>query len=352
MARQGLRAPVNVTWEITQRCNLHCVHCLSDAGPAAQHELSTGECRDLVDQLAALSVFQVNIGGGEPFMRGDFLALLRYAHEKGLVTCVSTNGMLIDKALAGRLSKLTMLYLQVSLDGATAEVNDAIRGAGTYHTIVDAMDCLASQRVPFSINTVLNRLNFSQLEELRKLARAYKADLRVSRFRPSGRGKESKNWLGPDKDQLETFTDWLNEHDLVRTGDSFFCLTSENRRRKGLDMCGAAKMTCCISPVGNVYPCAFLQEEPFLAGNVRESAFKDLWNRSPVFHHFRSLNVESCLSCYRFEHCRGGCPAMAYHTYHDLSLPDPECLVNLRKAQTQEHREERREEYFTIRNHV
>jgi mycofactocin radical SAM maturase len=348
MARQGLKAPVNVTWEITQRCTMHCVHCLSDAGPAAEHELSTGECRDLVDQLTALNVFQVNIGGGEPFIREDFIDLLSYAHDKGLVTCVSTNGMLIDQALAARLSRFTMLYLQVSLDGATAEVNDAIRGEGTYCKIMDAMDCLASQRVPFSINAVLTRLNFSQLEDLRKLAKAYKADLRVSRFRPSGRGKESKHWLGPDKDQLETFTDWLNEHDLVRTGDSFFCLTSENRRRKGLDMCGAAKMTCCISPSGGVYPCAFLQEEPFLAGNIRERTFKDLWDRSPVFHHFRSLNVESCLSCYRFEHCRGGCPAMAYHTYHDLSLPDPECLVNLRKAKTQESGGE----YVTVRAHV
>jgi mycofactocin radical SAM maturase len=348
MARMGLSAPVNVTWEITQRCTMHCVHCLSDAGPAAEDELTTQECRDLVDQLTALNVFQVNIGGGEPFIREDFLDLLTYAHDQGLVTCVSTNGMLIDQELARRLSELTMLYLQVSLDGATAEVNDAIRGKGTYKKIIDAMDCLANQGVPFSINTVLTRLNFPQLEDLRKVAKTYKADLRVSRFRPSGRGKESKSWLGPDKDQLEAFTDWLNEHDLVRTGDSFFCLTSENRRRKGLDMCGAAKMTCCISPNGGVYPCAFLQEEPFLTGNIRDRTFKDLWDRSPIFHQFRSLDVESCLFCYRFENCRGGCPAMAYHTYHDLSLPDPECLVNLRKAQTQE----RVREDVTVRAHV
>ena len=100
MARTGLSAPVNVTWEITQRCNMHCVHCLSDAGPAAEDELSTQECRDLVDQMAALNVFQVNVGGGEPFVREDFLDLVSYAHAKGLVTCVSTNGMLIDQTLA------------------------------------------------------------------------------------------------------------------------------------------------------------------------------------------------------------------------------------------------------------
>jgi radical SAM protein with 4Fe4S-binding SPASM domain len=103
---------------------------------------------------------------------------------------------------------------------------------------------------------------------------------------------------------------------------------------KGLDMCGAAKMTCCISPTGDVYPCAFLQEPPFLAGNVRNAAFKTMWDRAPVFRELRHLNVETCVTCERFESCRGGCPAMAYHTYQDIGMPDPECLVNLRSDLT------------------
>ena len=72
MARMGLGAPVNVTWEITLKCNLRCTHCLSDAGTALKEELTSGECRSLVDQLTELRVFQVNIGGGEPFIRERF----------------------------------------------------------------------------------------------------------------------------------------------------------------------------------------------------------------------------------------------------------------------------------------
>lgn len=292
-------------------------------------ELTVDEGLRLVDQLAGMRVFQVNIGGGEPFLREGFVDLLRYAHEKGIVTCVSTNGILIDDSLARELAKLKMFYMQVSLDGATVEVNDFIRGKGTYNKIMGAIECLARHGVAFSINTVLTKMNFPQLESLRSMAAEYGAELRVSRFRPSGRGKESKAFLGPDVEQLEAFAEWLAQYDMVRTGDSFFCLTSEHRRRKGLDMCGAAKMTACISPSGNVYPCAFLQEMPFLVGNVREEAFKTLWDRSPILEHLRSLNVEACVDCFRFESCRGGCPAMAYHTYHDVSMPDPECLVNL-----------------------
>ncbi len=332
IANKGLRAPVNITWEITLRCNLNCAHCLSDSGKAHPQELSRDQCFALVDRIADLKVFQVNIGGGEPFMRDDFPDLLRYCHQKNVVTCVSTNGTRVDKSLAQALSKLKMLYLQVSLDGATADVNDRIRGNGTYKKILAAADCLASNQVAFSINTVLTRLNYPQLDTLRDLAKGYGAELRVSRFRPSGRGKNSRQDLAPSADQLEMFAEWLARHDLVRTGDSFFCLTSENRRRKGLEMCGAAKMTCCIDPIGDVYPCAFLQEPPFLVGNVRSMDFKAMWDHSPVFSRLRNLDIASCRTCSRFEVCRGGCPAMAFHTYNDINMPDPECLVNLQTA--------------------
>ncbi|MBN1905355.1 MAG: mycofactocin radical SAM maturase [Deltaproteobacteria bacterium] len=330
MAKKGLRAPVNVTWEITLKCNLHCVHCLSGSGEASKDELTTSECMRLIDELSAIKVFQVNIGGGEPFIREDFLDLLDYSHKKGLVTCVSTNGTLIDNTIARRLAKMEMLYLQVSLDGVDEATNDTIRGKGTYRKIINAIETLTANNVKFSINTVLTRTNFEQLESLRDMAGKYGSELRVSRFRPSGRGKASKADLGPTAEQLEYFAAWLEGHDLVKTGDSFFCLTSDHRREKGLDMCGAAKMTCCVSPGGNVYPCAFMQEPPFYSGNVRRESIKKIWDNSLIFKQFRNINVKSCMTCYRFEVCRGGCPAMAYHTYHDINMPDPECLVNLK----------------------
>ncbi|MBI4767051.1 MAG: mycofactocin radical SAM maturase [Deltaproteobacteria bacterium] len=332
LARPGLRAPVNVTWEVTLKCNLRCAHCLSDAGPESAQELSPAECRRLIDDLAGLKVFQVNIGGGEPFIREDFLELLDQAHDRGLVTCVSSNGLLIDHSLARRLAGMEKLYLQVSLDGATAEVNDSVRGRGTYALVLKAMDYLVREGVRFSINTVLTRQNYPQLETLRILAHEYGAEMRVSRFRPSGRGKDSRTTLAPEVEQLEAFAEWLERYDKVRTGDSFFCLTSEKRRRQGLDMCGAAKMTCCISPVGMVYPCAFLQESVFQAGDIRLTPFKDIWDRAPIFSQLRHLNVKACRTCPRFETCRGGCPAMAYHAYRDISRGDPECLVNLKTA--------------------
>ena len=85
-----------------------------------------------------MKVFQFNIGGGEPFMRPDFLDLMDYAHQKGIVTCISTNGTLIDKDVARRLDN-KLVYIQVSLDGATAGSNDVIRGQGSFDKALQAL---------------------------------------------------------------------------------------------------------------------------------------------------------------------------------------------------------------------
>ena len=329
----GLTAPVNVTWEVTYGCNLSCVHCLSDSGARRSGELNTAQCRQVIDQLADLKVFQFNIGGGEPFMRPDFLDLMDYAHERGMVTCISTNGTLIDDRIAARLDH-KLVYIQVSLDGATPATNDPIRGEGSFAKVMRALECLTRRDIEVSINTVLTRLSFPELDRLVALAARYGAKLRVSRFRPSGRGKRSWAELNVNRSQMADFSLWLAEHLAVSTGDSFFSVSTAERRSLGLNMCGACKLTCCVSPEGRVYPCAFLQDPDFMAGQLPQENFAQLWQTSPVFESFRRLEIKSCESCHRFDLCHGGCPAIAYHTQRKLGVPDPGCLANCVSVKT------------------
>lgn len=323
----GLSAPVNVTWEVTYACNLSCIHCLSDSGRKRDHELTTEECLKVIDTLSANKVFQFSIGGGEPFARDDFLDLIDYAHEKGILTCISTNGTLITDEMAARLDH-KLVYIQVSLEGASPASNDVIRGDGSFRRAVKAIERLRKRNIEVSINTVLTKLSFPELDSLGELARSVGAKFRVSRLRPSGRGKANWSRLNVSKREMLSFADWLSNHKGVSTGDSFFSVTHEDRRHLGLNMCGASKLTCCVSPEGNVYPCAFLQEDEFLAGKLPEMSFASIWADSPVFHSFRRLEIKSCENCNRFELCHGGCPAVAYHTQKRLGFPDPGCLVN------------------------
>jgi mycofactocin biosynthetic radical S-adenosylmethionine protein MftC len=329
-----LRAPVNVTWEITEACNLECAHCLSaELRAAGNGELSFEQCRDLLDELARMQVFQVNFGGGEPFLRDDFLDILRHAHGLGITTCVSTNGTVLDDALVDALLEIgaahpaAPVYLQVSLDGAKPETNDAIRGAGTFERILAGIEPLARRRYPdFSLNMVVTRLNAGEIADFDALARRYGAKTRLSRFRPSGGGCHTWEDYRLTREQLAELSAFLGDHPEILTGDSFFALTPDSRRNLGLNMCGAAKMTCAVAPDGSVYPCAFLADPAFLSGNAVEESLWDIFRTSPVFARFRDLEVAACRDCDRFSICHGGCPAVGYFLTESMGLPDPECL--------------------------
>lgn len=326
-----LSAPVNLTWEITHKCNLSCVHCLSGSREELPSELTLEECQSIADQLAALKVFEINFGGGEPLLKGFFLTLLRYIHEKGIVTCISTNGTTLTEEAVAFFSGNQLVNIQVSLDGATPEVNDKIRGEGTFNKIIRGMELLSGKDISLSINTVVTSVNFTQLNLLKELATSYGARLRVSRFRPSGRAQKSWEGLKLKSSQLIELAAWLQNSPSILTGDSFFSITQDSRRQLGLDMCGACKMTCCIDPCGNVFPCAFLQESQFCGGNLRVQSLKSIWDNAVVFKQFRHLEPNSCRSCSHFEKCRGGCPAVAYFITRDLNNADPECLMNWRQ---------------------
>src|SRR6266704_436678 len=156
----GLAAPICLTWELTYACNLACVHCLSSSGRRDLRELSTAQCRALIDEMERMQVFYVNIGGGEPTVRPDFWQLVDYATGHHVGVKFSTNGIKISPAIARRLAGNDYLDVQISLDGATAAVNDAVRGPGSYATARRAMRHLADAGFRgFKLSVVMTRHN-------------------------------------------------------------------------------------------------------------------------------------------------------------------------------------------------
>jgi mycofactocin biosynthetic radical S-adenosylmethionine protein MftC len=335
----GLAAPICLTWELTYACNLACVHCLSSSGRRDPHELTTAECRDVIDTLQRMQVFYVNIGGGEPTVRPDFWELVDYATAHHVGVKFSTNGVKIDAEVARRLAGSDYVDVQISLDGATPEVNDAVRGAGSYATAVRAMGHLrAAGFEGFKVSVVMTRHNIGQLDELKALADSYRAQLRLTRLRPSGRGADTWPELHPTAAQQRQLYDWLRAHgEQVLTGDSFFHLAPLGGPLPGLNLCGAGRVVCLIDPVGDVYACPFAIHEEFLAGSVRQpGGFESVWRDSALFAELRRPAGKgeggaggACRSCGFFDSCRGGCMAAKFFTGLPLDGPDPECVRGL-----------------------
>ena len=328
--KAGLDAPICLTWELTYACNLACVHCLSSSGRRDPHELTTAEAIAVLDELRALQVFYVNIGGGEPMIRGDFFEIVDYATTNGIGVKFSTNGTFIDRRAAERLATMEYLDVQVSLDGVDAATNDPVRGDGSYSRARAAMDHLAAAGFgPFKISVVVTRHNVAQLDALKALADAYGAQLRITRLRPSGRGADSWHRLRPTQDQQRTIYHWLHAHgDEVLTGDSFFHLNALGPALPGLNLCGAGRVVCLIDPVGDVYACPFVIHEQFRAGSVRgPGGFAAVWRDGPLFRELRRpSSAGACASCGSFDACQGGCMAAKFFTGMPLDGPDPECV--------------------------
>jgi [mycofactocin precursor peptide]-tyrosine decarboxylase / 3-amino-5-[(4-hydroxyphenyl)methyl]-4,4-dimethylpyrrolidin-2-one synthase len=328
--KAGLDAPICLTWELTYACNLQCVHCLSSSGRRDPGELTTAEAEAVIDELERMQVFYINIGGGEPTIRPDFWHLVEYAVDHGVGVKFSTNGSKIDAEIAKKLAGMEYVDVQISIDGADADTNDAVRGEGSFATAVRAMEHLhAAGFGEFKISVVMTRHNISQVDEFEAMAGKYGAQLRLTRFRPSGRGADSWHELHPTDAQQRHLYHWLMDRPGVLTGDSFFHLSALGEALPGLNLCGAGRVVCLIDPLGDVYACPFVLHDEFLAGSVRDpGGFRRVWQESELFTELREpQSAGACASCGHFDACQGGCMAAKFFTGIPLDGPDPECVL-------------------------
>jgi len=328
--KQGLDAPICLTWELTYACNLQCVHCLSSSGTRDPRELTTEQAKAVLDELRDLQVFYINIGGGEPMVRRDFFELLEHAEHCNIGVKFSTNGAFITPENARRLAAMNYLDIQISLDGADRGTNDRVRGEGSYDIAIRAMDNLRDASFGrFKISVVMTRDNVSQLDEFKALADSYGAQLRITRLRPAGRGADTWNELHPTAAQQRIIYDWLMLHgEDVLTGDSFFHLNAFGDALPGLNLCGAGRVVCLIDPLGDVYACPFVIHDEFKAGSVLDDGgFTRVWKSSELFTSLREPESPgACASCGSYDACQGGCMAAKFFTGLPLDGPDPECV--------------------------
>ena len=279
-----------------------------------------------------MQVFYVNIGGGEPTVRPDFWELVDYATAHHVGVKFSTNGVRITPEVAARLAASDYVDVQISLDGATAEVNDAVRGQGSFAMAVRALENLAAAGFKDAkISVVVTRHNVDQLDEFAALAARYGATLRITRLRPSGRGADVWDELHPTAGAAGA-TLRLARRARRRRADGRLLLPPVRVGRPGalagLNLCGAGRVVCLIDPVGDVYACPFAIHDRFLAGNIlSDGGFDSVWKNAPLFRELREpQSAGACGSCGHYDSCRGGCMAAKFFTGLPLDGPDPECV--------------------------
>lgn len=160
--------PVRLALHLTDRCQLNCTHCFRDPGAKAV-DLPLDLARRTIDALVdAFAIQRLALTGGEPTLYPALLPLLDHAADRGLLWTMVSNGERFAERLAqisaAPARRRALDYVQFSLDGATPESHDAIRGVGSFRTVLRAVSTCVARGVPFALQMTLHRQNHHEAE--------------------------------------------------------------------------------------------------------------------------------------------------------------------------------------------
>lgn len=347
-----------VVWALTKACNLRCVHCYASASPGpAPGELTHEEGEALLEDLAGFGVPAVLFSGGEPLVRPDALELIAKARGLGLSCTLSTNGLMIDDAMADGLAACGLRYAGISLDGIPSR-HDKLRGQkGAFEGSVAAIKRCRSRGIKVGVRFTVHALNVTDLDEIFDVCLEQGVErLCVYHLAYAGRGgKMQKVDLTSAETRavvdrifarsvaahregrdLEVLTvgnhadaAYLLMH-LERAGDPARREVVESRLRGT----GGNRSGCniaSIDPTGEVHYDQFSWHYP--CGNVRATPFSRIWSeasdaRLAILRDRASWLPQRCRECRFLSVCNGNLRTRAEVATGDWLGMDPGCYLS------------------------
>ena len=344
----------SVSWNLTQRCNLECAHCYMSAfaGADTRAELTTAECRRVIDGIAQVNpnVFLI-LTGGEPLLRKDLWEIAAWAAERRFTTVLGTNGVLLREREAALMRQHGVLGASISLDSTVAARHDAFRHLpGAWQGAVRATRILREAGLDFSLHMSVTDWNVSEVPAMIDLARELGA--RVLNFFFLVRTGRGQSLSDIDAGEYERILAYLARVQDAGAGERFEdpwstpvgradgllirakcaphfrrILWERNPQSPFLKnyahgSCPAGKYYCRITPEGDVTPCPYM---PVAVGNLRRTSFAELWRSAPVFADLREPRLGGRCGACEFTKLCGGCRCRAYATYGDYLAEDPAC---------------------------
>lgn len=346
-----------VVWNCTRRCNLRCVHCYSQSADRDfGNELTHDEGLALLDDLAQFGVPVVLFSGGEPLLRPDILPLAERAAALGMRAVISTNGTLIDAAMARRLRDVGLSYVGVSLDGLGA-VNDRFRGVeGAFDRAVAGIEHCLAAGIKVGLRFTITRRNYGEIPAIFDLLQRMGIP-RICFYHLVYAGRGS-NLMAEDLDHAATRrvvdeiidrTAELHQHghapevltvDNHADGPYLYLRMLREGNPRAADVMKLLQMNRgnssghgigCVSWDGAVHADQFWRHLSF--GNIRERKFSDIWSdiSHPVMRQLKDKHSHvkgRCRTCRFLDICGGNFRVRAEAATGDLWGQDPACYLS------------------------
>ena len=346
------QSPLLVIWEVTQACDLACVHCRASAQSGRNsNELSKEDGYRLLEQVKAfgengpmgspLFVFT----GGDPLKRPDLYDMIRHGVEIGLRICVtpSSTPLLTREAIDG-FKAAGVARMAISVDGADAATHDAFRQVpGSFDRCMLALRHAQEIGLETQFQTTVTRRNMHQLHDIAKIVGEVGSKMWSLFFLiVTGRANAGDDLTAEEYEQVfgvmydlsktSTFdiktTEAMHYRRYVlqrQKAERGQGLESESAKRVAFRTAGVSdgRGFVFVSHTGEVYPSGFLA---ISGGNVRRESLVDVYRNSPVFLSLRDPKQREgkCGAC-EYVHVCGGSRSRAYALSGDYLAEDPRC---------------------------
>lgn len=330
------RVPEHVVWEITNACNLRCVHCESSSGRCRSDELSTLRALQLCDEIAGLGARKVHLTGGEPLVRKDWTKIARRLKYHGLEVTLMTNGLLLDDDVVSQCVQLELDTVTVSLDGTPA-IHDSIRlyppgrnGESPFRMAFQGMTLARSKGLKVMVITHINGRNIDNLAELHSLLKLIPIDAwQIQLGIPAGRAENTESGYLLPPSRLPEVVSFIEAHQdcpfpILATDELGYYTEKETslRRFDGTHFpfwvgCYAGVRLLAIEADGVIKGCPSMPRS-MAEGSLSERSLTEIWECDTAFPYNRQWDSRQlrgfCSTCdYRFL-CRAGCRSFCMAT--------------------------------------
>jgi pyrroloquinoline quinone biosynthesis protein E len=327
-------APLALIAELTHRCPLHCLYCSNPLElQKAASELKTDDWRRVFRQAAKMGCLHAHLTGGEPLARTDVNELVAAARSAGLYTNLITSGVGLSEKRLQELVAAGLEHIQLSFQDCGEEEADAVAGTRSHALKVKLARMIRSQKIAFTINIVVHRMNLDRLEAIIEFAEQLQPDrLEIANVQYYGWALRNRQFLLPTREQVErsqAAVEKARERVRGRMKIDYVAPDYYARYPKAC-MGGWGRRLILVDPSGRALPCHAAGVIPGLEfDNVREHALEWIWRESAAFKRFRgeAWMAEPCRSCDRRGEDFGGCRCQAFLLAGDANATDPVCSL-------------------------
>ena len=341
------QAPMLVIWEVTQACDLACVHCRASAQPGRHpQELSTRQGLELLDEIKSFGNPLMVFTGGDPLKRPDLYDLLRHSVEIGLRTNVTPSATpLLTEAAIDRFQECGVSRMAISLDGPDARSHDDFRGIpGTFDRALGALHHAKKIGLETQLQTTVTRRNLPRLPEVAQIAAEVNTKMWSLFFLiVTGRALENDYLAAEEYEQVFAYLYNLSKTApfAVKTTEAMHYrryvaqrMQAEHRSAAENEKTGAVmwrtagvsdgKGFVFVSHTGEIFPSGFL---PVTGGNVLRDSLTDVYQNSSLFRSLRDVNQREgkCGIC-EYQKVCGGSRSRAYALTGNYLAEDPRCV--------------------------